>query len=50
MVCVLLSGMILAGPLFGKFISNFVHIDIPADYQAPNTEHGKCQALDLACV
>ncbi|HBO21403.1 MULTISPECIES: gluconate transporter [unclassified Providencia] len=40
-LCAAIPSMILAGPFFGSFISKFVHIDIPADYQAPKTEQGR---------
>lgn len=43
-----IPGMILAGPLYGNFISKFVTIDIPADYQAPNTDHTKMPSFGFS--
>lgn len=36
-LCAAIPGMIIAGPLFGNFISKYVVIAVPEDYKAPET-------------
>lgn len=48
-LCAAIPGMIIAGPLWGNFISRYVELHIPDDISEPHLGEGKCHLSDSAC-
>lgn len=47
-LCAAIPGMILAGPLFGNFISKYVTLDLPADIQEPSLDKSKLPSFGFS--
>lgn len=47
-LCAAIPGMILAGPLFGNFISKYVTLDLPADIQEPSLDKSKLPSFSFS--
>ncbi|NHB94104.1 gluconate transporter [Photorhabdus cinerea] len=43
-----IPGMLLAGPIFGSFISKYVTLDLPADISEPSLGQGKMPSFGLS--
>ncbi|OCQ51196.1 Low-affinity gluconate transporter [Photorhabdus australis subsp. thailandensis] len=43
-----IPGMLLAGPIFGSFISKYVTLDLPADIKEPSLGQGKMPSFGLS--
>lgn len=48
-LCAAIPGMIIAGPLWGNFISRYVELRIPDDITEPHLGEGKCLLSASAC-
>lgn len=48
-LCAAIPGMIIAGPLWGNFISRYVELHIPDDITEPHPARAKCHPLASAC-
>lgn len=46
--CAAIPGMLLAGPLFGKFISQYVTIDLPEDFNSSKTQRDKMPSFGFS--
>ncbi len=44
-VCAAIPAMLIAGPLFGNFISRHVFIALPENYQGNESKKGKMPSL-----
>ena len=47
-LCAAIPGMILAGPLFGNFISKHVTLDLPEDIQEPSLDKSKLPSFGFS--
>lgn len=47
-LCAAIPGMILAGPLFGNFISKYVTLDLSADIQEPSLDKSKLPSFGFS--
>lgn len=47
-LCAAIPGMILAGPLFGNFISKYVTLDLPADIKEPSLDKSKLPSFGFS--
>ncbi|SQA98954.1 Gnt-I system [Cedecea neteri] len=47
-LCAAIPGMIIAGPLFGNFISKFVSLEIPDDISEPHLGEGKLPSFGFS--
>lgn len=47
-LCAAIPGMILAGPVFGSFISKHVHIALPEDNQEPSLDKSKLPSFGFS--
>ncbi|EQB98593.1 low affinity gluconate transporter [Photorhabdus temperata subsp. temperata M1021] len=47
-ICAAIPGMLLAGPIFGSFVSKYVTLDLPADMSEPSLGQGKMPSFGLS--
>uniref|UniRef100_UPI0036DC522E gluconate transporter n=1 Tax=Photorhabdus sp. RM322S TaxID=3342825 RepID=UPI0036DC522E len=45
-----IPGMLLAGPIFGSFVSKYVTLDLPADISEPSLGQGKMPSFGLSLL